>query len=87
MTEDERTPLNLRSGLWALFVFTALGLFLEALHGFKVGFYLDVDRETRRLLWRLCHAHGALLGLLNVVYALVARAWPKLEDALAGRVR
>jgi hypothetical protein len=81
MTHDDRPYLNLRAGLWALCAFTAL----EALHGFKLGFYLDVDRETRRLLWRLCHAHGALLGLLNVAYALVARAWPQLEDALVGR--
>lgn len=85
MTEDQPLPLNLRAGLWALCAFTALGLALEALHGFKVGFYLDVNHETRRLLWRLCHAHGALLGLLNVVYALSARAWPRLSDALAGR--
>jgi len=85
MTETERPPLNLRAGFLALCVFTALGLFLEALHGLKAGFYLDVDNETRRLLWRLGHAHGTLLGLLNVCYALAARAWPRLEDPLAGR--
>lgn len=82
---SERLPLNLRAGLLALFVFSALGLLLEALHGFKLGFYLNVDNETRRLLWRLAHAHGALLGLINVGYALAAHAWPKLEDRLAGR--
>jgi hypothetical protein len=85
MTEAERLPLNLRAGLWALFVFSALGLVLEALHGFKLGFYLDVDNDTRRLLWRLAHAHGALLGVVNVGYALAARAWQRLEDRLAGR--
>lgn len=85
MTALERPPVNLRAGLLALFVFTALGLVLEALHGFKLGFYLDVDNETRRLLWRLAHAHGALLGLVNVCYALAARAWPQLEDRLAAR--
>jgi len=85
MTEAERPPLNLRAGLLALFVFASLGLLLEALHGFKVGLYLDVDQETRRMLWRLGHAHGTLLGLLNVGYALVAKAWPKLADPLAGR--
>ena len=85
MTDLQRPPLNLRVGFWALFGFTALGLVLEALHGFKLGFYLDVDNETRRLLWRLAHAHGALLGLLNIAYALSARAWPKLADRLAGR--
>lgn len=85
MTDSERPPINLRAGLLGLTVFALLGLVLEALHGFKLGFYLDVDNETRRLLWRLAHAHGALLGLVNVGYALAARAWPRLEDALAGR--
>ena len=85
MSQPERPPLNLRAGFWALFGFTALGLVLEAMHGIKLGFYLNVDNETRRLLWRLAHAHGALLGLVNVAYALTARAWPRLEDRLAGR--
>jgi hypothetical protein len=85
MTDSERPPANLRAGLLALCGFTALGLVLEALHGLKLGFYLDVDNETRRLLWRLAHAHGALLGVLNICYALSARAWPRLEDRLAER--
>jgi len=85
MTDSERPPFNLRAGFWALFGFATLGLVLEGLHGFKLGFYLNVDNETRRLLWRLAHAHGALLGLVNVAYALTARAWPGLEDRLAGR--
>ena len=82
---DEHPPLNLRAGWWALCGFTALGLVLESLHAFKVGAYLDVGNETRRLLWRLAHAHGALLGLLNVVAALAVRAWPRLQDRLAER--
>ncbi len=85
MTDSERPPLNLRAGFLALATFSLLGLCLEALHGFKVGFYLDVDNETRRLMWRLAHAHGALIGLINVCYALGARAWPQLEDRLAAR--
>jgi hypothetical protein len=85
MTEPERLPINLRAGLWGLCIFTALGLLLETLHGFKLGFYLNVDNETRRLLFRLAHAHGALLGVLNVGYALVVRAFPRVEDALAAR--
>jgi hypothetical protein len=85
MTDPERLPLNLRAGLWALCACSALGLGLETLHAFKLGFYLDVGNETRRLLWRLAHAHGALLGLLNVCYALATRAWPGLADNLASR--
>ena len=85
MKEDARPPLGLRAGFLALFVFAALGLLLETLHGFKVGLYLDVGNETRRLLWRLAHAHGALLGLVNIGYALTTRAWPALEDAVSER--
>jgi hypothetical protein len=85
MTRSERLPLNLRAGFWALLVFAGLGLALESLHAFKLGLYLDVSNETRRLLWRLAHAHGALLGLVNVAYALAARFWPQLEDRLTER--
>jgi len=64
---------HLRFGWWSLLVFLALGLALETLHGFKVGFYLDVANSTRRLMWTLAHAHGALLGLIHVVFGLSLR--------------
>tara|TARA_B100000949_G_C14123937_1_gene383771 strand:- start:148 stop:549 length:402 start_codon:yes stop_codon:yes gene_type:complete len=57
-------------------VFLSLGLTLEMLHGFKVGFYLDVSNTTRRLMWTLAHAHGALLALVHVITALVLRTFP-----------
>ena len=85
MMGDTRLPLGLRAGFVALFGFATLGLLLETLHGFKIGLYLDVGNEARRLLWRLAHAHGALLGLVNVAYALTVRAWPELEDSLSER--
>jgi hypothetical protein len=78
-------PLNLRAGFWALLAFAALGMLLEVCHALKLGLYLDVDNETRRLLWRLAHAHGALLGLVNVCYALSASAWPGVQSRLAER--
>jgi hypothetical protein len=56
-------------GWWALLVYLAAGLGLEALHGFKVGLYLDVDQSTRRLMWTLAHAHGTLLALVNLAFA------------------
>lgn len=56
-------------GWWALLVYLAGGLVLEALHGFKVGLYLDVDQSTRRLMWTLAHAHGTLLALVNLAFA------------------
>jgi hypothetical protein len=64
---------HLRAGWWGLLVFLVLGAALEALHAFKVGAYLDVGNDTRRLMWRLAHAHGTLLALVNVGYALTVR--------------
>jgi hypothetical protein len=57
-------------GWWSLALFAAGGLILETLHGFKVGSYLDASNDTRRLMWTLAHAHGALIGVLNVLYGL-----------------
>ncbi len=59
-----------RFGWWALLAFLSLGLMLEALHGFKIGWYLDVSNETRRLMFTLAHTHGTLFGILNIVFAL-----------------
>jgi len=63
-------------GLIALSV--AAGTALEGLHAFKLGFYLDASSGTRRLLWTLAHAHGALLGLVNVAFALCLPSLPRL---------
>jgi hypothetical protein len=60
---------HIRFGWWSLFIFGALGLVLESLHGFKVRAYLDVTNETRRLMWTLAHAHGTLLGLVHLAFA------------------
>jgi hypothetical protein len=65
---------HLRFGWWSLLVFAALGLLLESLQGFKVGAYLDVSNETRRLLWRLAHAHGTLLSIVHVLFGLNVRS-------------
>lgn len=70
MTDDtpELAARHLRFGWYALAAFSVLGVGLELLHAFKVGAYLDVASETRRLMWRLAHAHGALLALVNVAF-------------------
>ena len=60
---------HLRFGWWTLLVFLTMGLGLEVMHGFKVGAYLNVSNETRRLMWTLAHAHGTLLGLVNLAFA------------------
>lgn len=71
--------LHLRFGWWSLLVFTALGLILETLHGFKVGAYLDVSNESRRLMWTLAHAHGTLLSFVHVLLGLSLRVAPELR--------
>src|SRR6266446_2355967 len=64
---------NLRFGWWSLLVFLSLGAVLETLHGFKIGWYVDVGNETRRLMFTLAHAHGTLLALVNIVAGLSGR--------------
>ena len=64
---------HLRFGWWSLFVFLALGLGLETLHGFKLGWYLDVGNEMRRLMFTLAHAHGTLGALVNIAAGLTLR--------------
>ena len=56
-------------GWCGLLLFLSLGASLEALHGFKVGFYLDPDHRLRRELWTLAHAHGTLLALVQLAFA------------------
>ena len=60
---------HLLLGWWTLLVFLTLGITLEALQGFKIGFYMDLANATRRHVWTLAHAHGALLGLVNLAFA------------------
>ena len=67
---------HLRFGWATLGVFAVLGLVLESLHGFKVGWYLDVSNETRRHMWTLAHAHGTLLSLLNIAFGVTVLVLP-----------
>lgn len=80
---DAVVRLHLRWGWTMLLVFIGLGLVLEALHGFKSGWYLDVGHEARRLMWRLGHAHGTLLSLVNLAFALTV---PRLAPWRARRL-
>ena len=67
---------HLRFGWWSILVFLTLGLVLESLHGLKIGWYLDVPNSTRRLMWTLGHAHGTLLGLVNVAFGVSVQMLP-----------
>ena len=76
-----RAPLHLRFGWWSVLVFGALGLVLETLHGFKVGAYVNGANETRRLMWTLAHAHGSVLGLVHIAFAVSLPALPPMGEA------
>jgi hypothetical protein len=65
---------HLRFGWWCLLLFLVLGVVLEGLLAWRSQLYLAVGNETRRLLWRLAHAHGTLLSLVNVAFGLTAGA-------------
>ena len=75
---------HLRFGWTALLVFATLGLVLEGLHAYKSPAYLGVDREMRRLMWTLAHAHGVGLSLLHIGFAFTAA---RLGEAAAPESR
>ncbi len=85
---DARAPLvrrHLAFGWWALAIYTVLGLVLEAAHGLKLGWYLDLTSATRRLSMTLGHAHGTLLGLVNIAFALSVPHAKRLGDVALAR--
>ncbi len=85
MSTEATSKRHVRVGFWALGIFIVLGIALEGLHAVKAAYYLDEGNETRRLMWRLAHAHGTLLALVNVVYGLTIRSIPDAATALASR--
>jgi len=70
---------NLRFGWWSLLVFLSLGGALETFHGFKIGWYVDVGNEMRRLMFTLGHAHGTALSLVNIAAGLTARQMERFD--------
>jgi hypothetical protein len=68
----ETVKRHLRFGWWSLFVFVLMGTVLEGLIGFKWTPYMTND--TRQVLWRLAHAHGTLLGLVHLAFALTVHS-------------
>jgi hypothetical protein len=76
-------------GWCGLVVAMSAGLVIDAMLGLKVGYYLDVDHQTRRLMWRLAHAHAAGISLVHLgiaaYFAFGARAWSaRLQIASQG---
>jgi hypothetical protein len=91
MTDTTPSPVDyarrhFRFGWWSLLAFAAFGFALELLHGFKIRAYLDVSNETRRLMWTLAHAHGSLLGLVHVLFAVSLRTFPEISGRTARTV-
>ncbi|MGB0716723.1 MAG: hypothetical protein ACPGXK_12645 [Phycisphaerae bacterium] len=82
MTDARRSLVNkhVKIGWLSLLAFLSLGVFLEILHGLKVGWYLDVSNETRRMMWTLAHTHGTLLGLIHLGFAASLAATPILQN-------
>ncbi|MBI2805536.1 MAG: hypothetical protein HYX68_11215 [Planctomycetes bacterium] len=77
-SSDTRTlcARHLQFAWWSLLCFVVLGITLEALHAFKLGWYLGPGAETRRLMWTLSHAHGTLLALVHAAFAFTCYALP-----------
>ncbi len=43
------------------------------MHGVKLGWYVDVGNDMRRLMFTLAHAHGTALAVVNIAAGLTAR--------------
>lgn len=73
--------LHLRVGWWSLLVFLSLGIVLESLHAFRVQWYLAVgEAEWRRLMLTLAHAHGVLIALVHIAFAVTLNFLPSWWD-------
>jgi hypothetical protein len=79
---DALVARHVRFGWLLVFVYVLVGMLLEGLHAFKLGMYLDVSNETRRLVWTLAHTHGTLIGVLNLAFGLTL---PRLVLSAAQR--
>lgn len=78
-SNDPMVRLHLRLGWWGMLAFLSMGAGLELLHALKLGFYLDVGNDTRRMLWTLAHAHGTLLAMLQFGFVLTLVLIPEWE--------
>lgn len=82
--DDPHSRTSLQWGWALLALFLLGGLTLEFLHLIKAPWYFEV--RIRRELWVLAHAHGALLAVLNLLFAYSATyCLPEVRKrALAG---
>ncbi len=75
-TASDMALRHIRFGWWSLLFFLTMGIALEVMHALKVGLYVDVANEARRLMWTLAHAHGTLLALVHIAFAVTVRDTP-----------
>jgi hypothetical protein len=81
-TESLACRASLRYGWTAIALFLLVGRVLEFFHLVKAPFYVEI--ALRRELWTLAHAHGTLLGLINVGFAATGM---RCLDSEAARAR
>ncbi len=72
---------HLLLGWGGLLIVVLMGLVLEGLHAFKAPLYLLVENETRRLMWRLAHAHGGVLCVVSLAFAWTLSRVPRAYRA------
>ena len=72
---------HLQIGWWMLLGFVVFGALLEAMHGFKLDLYLNVDRATTRVLWTMTHASGAVLGLVHIAFSASLFSQPSWRES------
>lgn len=68
---------HLGFGWGTLLLFLSLGMVLEAMHAFKIGWYVDESNTARHWMWTLAHTHGTLLALVHIAFAVTLRALPE----------
>ncbi len=69
---EELRRLHAKIGWWGLFGSVLVGLVLEGLLAWKRPEIVDPGVETRRLLFRLAHAHAGILSLVHLAFASLA---------------
>lgn len=67
-SRQQLSRLHFAVGWIGLFVAVFAGVAIDAMLGLKIGLYLDVENQTRRLMWRLAHAHAAGVSLVHVAF-------------------
>ena len=71
---------HLQFGWWTLLLFLLLGVILEYLLATKSKGYVPDNYATRRLVWRLAHAHGTLISVLHIAFGLTVSLVPTTKQ-------